>query len=151
LGMHKGFEVLILLALGGWVGLLAGCGRQTGGTKVASPAEVNLQKILRLYGEFQRSQHKAPANADELKAWAKKQSKEKLTEMSIEDVDTVFISPRDNEPYEVVQLPMGRGPLVAHEKTGVGGKRYVIGSTGTLVEMDQKQFEEQRQNVPGRR
>ena len=50
-------------------------------------AEDNIKKIAFIYREYTSANRgKPPANVDELKAWAKKLSKEKQADLSIEDV-----------------------------------------------------------------
>ena len=120
--------------------LSAGCG-PSAKPKPMTPAEQNLSKFFRLYTAY-RSSLKGRPNADveELKKWAQQQPKEKLAEMGIEDLDKVFISPRDNEPYVLVNLPMGMGPMAAHEKTGSGGSRLVANTSGEVFEANAKRF-----------
>src|SRR5262249_48047618 len=127
----------------------AGCRRVK--EKPLSPEEVNLQKFGRLYREYRSNGGRAQAQPDEIKEWAKKQRKETLDKLEIDDLDKVFVSPRDNEPYVLVSLPMGMGPMLAHEKTGVGGKRLVLTSQGNVYEADEKRFEELKNSVPGKR
>jgi hypothetical protein len=119
--------------------------------KPLSPEEHNLVKFGRLYLEHRKAQGRPPASVDQLKAWAKNQSKEALAKMGIEDLDKVFISPRDNEPYVLVSLPMGMGPVLAHEKTGSGGKRLVLNSQGSVYEADEENFNKMLATNPGGR
>ncbi len=63
-------------------------------------------------------------------------------------VDDLFISNRDKEPYVVlygdVTGPKGPGgmPVIAYEKKGIGGKRFVASSLGAVEEVDEARFQE---------
>jgi hypothetical protein len=112
-----------------------------------APEEKHVLKVASLYNDFRAGhQGKAPRDAQELKDWAKNLKKEELTNRGIEDLDKVFVSPRDNQPYVLVkpEAPMGpRGtpPMVwVYEKTGVDGKRMAAGAMGNAFEMDEDQF-----------
>src|SRR5262245_10213429 len=128
--------------------LAVGCGGPQ--PKPLSPEEVHLQKFGRLYFEHRMSTGKPPANVQELKAWAKKQGKDKLDKMEIDDVEQAFVSPRDHEPYVLVQLPMGMGPVLAHEKSGAGGRRLVLNSQGNVMDVNETQFQDLLKSNPGR-
>jgi hypothetical protein len=73
----------------------------------------------------------------------------------MEDMDSTFTSPRDNQPYVLVKPeagragPGGRPPMVTvYEQTGVDGKRMAAGAMGAAFEMDEAKFQEL---VPGGR
>jgi hypothetical protein len=137
-----------------WLGLLAvallatGCRRV--GEKPLSPEEQHLANFGRLYFAY-RTEHKGkpPASAKELKAWAKTQGPDKLQKLGIDNVDAAFVSLRDNEPFQIVRLPRGMGPVLAHEKTGVRGNRLVMSSQGNVFEVDETRFQEMLQSGPG--
>ncbi len=63
-------------------------------------------------------------------------------------VDDLLISNRDKQPYVIlygdVTGPKGPAgmPVVAYEKTGVNGKRFVASSLGAIEEVDEKRFQE---------
>jgi hypothetical protein len=145
---------------GGLALILAGCGSK--GTPPPT-AEQNIQKFARVYGQYvARNQGRAPASIDELKKFLGSQDQKVLTTLNLTDVDSVFVSPRDNEPYVLVR-PKPRGanrpggpppapgspppgnaasPVVAHEKTGSGGKRYVVFADTRVEEVDEERFKE---------
>jgi hypothetical protein len=91
---------------------------------------------------------KSPSNAEQIRDWAKKQPKEKLAHLGVEDVDNACVSPRDNQPYVVIELVMGMGPIVAHEKDGVGGRRLVVNSQGSVIDADENQFQSLLRSLP---
>jgi hypothetical protein len=65
------------------------------------------------------------------------------------DVDAMFVSDRDGEPYVVLygrpaRLPRSDMPadLVAYEKTGVDGQRYVAFGGGVIETLDEEALTE---------
>jgi hypothetical protein len=128
--------------------LTAGCGNPD---KVAQESS-NLKPLVVMYGQF-IGQHrgKPPADEAEFKAFLRKVDPERLKSFQVEDVDSMFISSRDNQPY-VVRYgklegsagPAGQ-PVVAYEQTGVGGKRFVASAIGAIEEVDEETF---RKMVP---
>lgn len=128
--------------------LTAGCGNPD---KVAQESS-NLKPLVVMYGQF-IGQHrgKPPADEAEFKAFLKKVDPERLKSFQVTDVDSMFISTRDKQPYVVrygkVEGPAGPAglPVVAYEQTGVGGKRYVASSVGAIQEVDEETF---RKMVP---
>jgi len=136
---------LAALGLGALALAAAGCGPSSprlNSRDEIPPGEAELRKVVSLYIEYGKGNgNKSPANAEQLKAWAQKLPKEKLTELGIEDVDKVFISPRDNQPFVVIpKSGPGPGRLIAHEQTGVKGKRYVAAGQGSVREVTDETF-----------
>jgi hypothetical protein len=112
-------------------------------------AEAVIRKLGSLYHDFGTTQHKKPANMEELKTWAKKLPKTRLAELGIEDAEAIFVSPRDKEPYVLVRGgPAGPWQVIAHEKTGMDGKRYVVTAMGSALEIEDASF---KQNMPSAR
>jgi hypothetical protein len=109
----------------------------------------SLKPLAAFYGKFV-NQHggKPPGNEAELKAFLKepKNAESLRLEFKVADVDAMFISPRDNQPYVVIygtlSGPPGPGgaPVIAHEKTGVEGKRFVASALGAVEEVDEARF-----------
>ena len=71
-----------------------------------------------------------------------------LTALQRTDVESLFVSPRDGQPY-VVRYGLkfggpspGGSPVVAYEQTGVGGYRYVAFAVGGAEQVDEKRFRE---------
>jgi hypothetical protein len=128
--------------------LLTGCGQKIEPQPLPA-AEAVIRKLGSLYHDFGATQHKKPANMEELKAWAKKLPKTRLADLGIEDVEAIFVSPRDNQPYVLVHGgPAGPWQVVAHEKTGKDGKRYVVTAMGSALEIEDAAF---KQNMPSAR
>src|SRR3712207_7822251 len=67
--------------------------------------------------------------------------------LEVEDVDRVLVSPRDDEPFVLVHLPVGMGPVLAYEKTGVGGKRLVLSSQGTVRDRKSTRLNSSHANI----
>jgi hypothetical protein len=136
---------LAVLGLGALALAAAGCGPSSphmNARPEVPPGEAELRKIVALYLAYgQAKNNQSPANAEALKAFAKGLPKAKLQELEIDDVDKVFISPRDNQPFVVIpRSGPGPGRLVAHEKTGVNGKRLIAAGQGSVREVDEAAF-----------
>jgi len=146
LNPSTGFKLTRLLGLLLACALVVGC---TGGSKQGhaakeQPAENNhILKVVSLWQDYKTAIGHAPANADELKTWAKQQDQAKLTTHGIDDLDKAFVSPRDNQPYGLVQTGTQMGGMtkvLVYEKTGVNGKRLTASSMGTAAEVDDQEF-----------
>ena len=114
---------------------LLGCG---GGSETA-PAEISLRRLAKYYGTF-TTIHKgvAPANEKEFQAFIKSKDAEA-------DFDKLFRSDRDGQPYVVFYLGAAKispDRVIAHEKDGAGGKRFVAFSTTAVRELDEAEFKQ---------
>ena len=124
-----GLMVLILTAYAA-----AGC------SKPAPPPveESRLSKLAVFYGRYiSQNKGKTPPNEAELKKFIAKLE-------PAANLDELFVSPRDSEPYVVrynIKAGMPGGAVVtAHEKTGVEGKRMVALTTGDVRTVDEAEF-----------
>jgi hypothetical protein len=139
-----------LVALAGALVLLAsGCGPR--GESAVKAQQVPGLTQLGLFYSFHVSQHQGKPPADEaaFKAYIKSLPPERLQQFKIENIDSMFVSPRDGKPYGVLyggnaKRPArpGVGMAVAWEQDGRGGKRFVVDSLGKLDEVDQAKFEQ---------
>ena len=136
--------VLLLAALGVAAG---GCGPKVTPVEREPEGREEMRRLVSLYSTYRSTNNGPPANADQLKAWAKKQGGAKLKEMAeTDDLDKIFVSPRDHQPFVV--LPMNtataRGPMIviAYEKQGLNGQRYVASAQGSIFEADDARFRE---------
>jgi len=136
-----------------WLFLLAcvaitGCG---GGRKV--PEEENrLTKLARLYGRSQSKFRGPPPSVDALKEFARSLDADGLKSIGLEssDLDQIFVSSRDNEPFVYRKPAKGVGmpgpgassEVVFYEKTGKNGKRYVAYVTAKVEEVDEAKFKQ---------
>jgi hypothetical protein len=136
-----------LPAVAGLAFLTSGCGGSGGSGAGTSALDQHILKFFNLRQQYVSAhQGKAPANAAELKAWAKKLSSQELAKKGIDNGDDVFISPRDGQEYQIAPAPKGAqvtgGPpaVVVYEKNGVNGMRLVAGGMGEVYEMDEEKF-----------
>jgi hypothetical protein len=137
-----GINGLLAVAL---CGSAAGCG----GTSPPPPEKVadqqHIVQVVRLWTEYKRDhKNQAPTSGDQLKAWAKKLSADRLSQLSVKDVDTAFVSPRDGQPYgfrsPAKDNALGQGTIV-YEQNGVSGKRMVASNIGSVSEIDDAEFQ----------
>jgi hypothetical protein len=131
----------VLLALA----VAVGCGG-------AKPSQeiVPLRQLATYYGRY-ASQHEGmgPPNERELKEFIKSNSK-----LDDQQVDKLFASPRDKQPFVVfygreMGVPNAKGgPAIAHEKEGVDGTRLVALPTTKVVPADEDRFKELTSTSP---
>src|SRR5947208_2862404 len=108
----------VLLALG--LLSLAGCGPRVIVRETSDHGGDHLVTLNRIYMAAQRNLGRPPRNVDDLRSAAKE----------LGDLDHLLISPNDGQPYAIVWgVDLGNAPnptmVVAHEKVGAGGVRYV--------------------------
>lgn len=128
--------------------LTAGCGSNA--HKVEQETS-NLKPLMVLYGRY-IGQHRGqpPPNETAFKEFIKSVGLAELPG-GAKDVDSLFISTRDNQPYVIIYGPPKGGtgpggqPVVAYEQTGVSGHRFVASLLGAVEEVDDTKF---RQLVP---
>jgi len=110
----------------------------------------HFKAIAVAYGKFQGSHGgSTPKNLDEFKAFVEKSQAGMLTRFGLENAGELFVSPRDREPLVFDFSNSGNSvtnQIVAYEQTGVGGKRVVVSTLGSVELLDEEQF---RQRVPG--
>src|SRR5690349_2034123 len=105
----------LVFGLGLFIPFVIGCGPNLP-DRVQPSAEARIAKLASLCSKYATKQRKKPASIDELKSWAKQLSKTELDQLGIEDPDTAFVSPRDNQPYVLVKTPgAGPGDVIAYE------------------------------------
>ncbi len=130
---------------------LAGC--SPGGKASAPLQESNLKPLGLLYGQFMgQHQGRPPESEAEFKKFIQEKGLGMLKQFNVPDVDSLFISPRDKQPYVVLYGPpkgppgLAGQPVIAYEQVGVRGRRFVTNSLGTVEEVDEAKF---RELVPG--
>ncbi|MFW5693154.1 MAG: hypothetical protein ACOCWL_02965 [Thermoguttaceae bacterium] len=130
-----------------------GCGRSR--RQAAAREESRLKPLAVLYGQFTgRNRGNPPANDAQFKEFIRSHDAEQLASLGVDDVDELFVSERDGEPYVVLYGDAAQGnppgpagaPVVAYEQEGVRGKRFVASSMGAVEEVDEARF---RELVPG--
>ncbi len=131
-----------LIALGALVAFSTGCGE----TQTKRSERPHLQQLAYAYNGYIMSHNYQPPPGEVVfKQWVKKLPEEKLKQWVITDTEAIFVSPRDNEPY-VIEYGTPKGGamshrLVVYEKTGVDGKRYGAYEDGTVMELDEAEFQ----------
>jgi hypothetical protein len=88
-----------------------------------------------------------PSDEVTLKNFIRSDCKYVLTKNGMTDADSMFVSDRDNNPLVVTyakDLPSRElvpEMIVAHEKTGVAGRRLVVLPSGVVREFDTSTLE----------
>lgn len=99
-----------------------------------------------MYGRFiSTNQGRGPQSAEELKAFIQSRPKDELSNLNIGDIESLFVSSRDKKPYRFKfdskpSAPGQSANVFAWEQEGVAGKRYVAGTLGEILEVDQTKF-----------
>lgn len=137
-----------LVALYLSAGLLTswGCNEQN---PPPTPQESHLKALAVCYGKFiQQNKGQPPKDEAEFKAFIQKLGPSQIPGGAA-DLDSLFISPRDRQPYVVrygldrsQMMPGPNMPVVAYEQTGLEGKRYVADMVGGVREVDEAKFKE---------
>jgi hypothetical protein len=129
--------------------LLAGCSSAAPPLVPKEHGE-NLTMILTAYLEAHEKLQRPPRNQEELRPFLQK----------LGDPAHLLVSPHDGQPYEILwgvdpRQVDGTDPanprpaLIAHERTGVNGTRYVATGMG-VSRMDEDQFARARPAGPKR-
>ncbi|MCA9246100.1 MAG: hypothetical protein KDA42_03265 [Planctomycetales bacterium] len=137
---HLGFLAVGILSLG----MFAGCGS---GASSAETEGSSLKPLAVLYGRY-IGQHRGqpPASEAEFKEFIRSFEPPALKSLGVHDVDQLFVSQRDGQPFVVLYgekskaLGPAGAPIVAYEKQGIGGRRFVASESGAVEEMDEEQF-----------
>jgi hypothetical protein len=129
--------------------LSIGCGSRA---RPAAPGEKNIRALAVFYGRYIGSHRgQPPANEAAFKAFVKSLKPEDIAGMvdGATDAETLFISPRDKEPF-VIRYGLRPGPgapeVLIHEKNGLNGRRLVALGLGAVEEVDATRF---AQLLPG--
>lgn len=111
-----------------------------------SQSEKNLQALAVFYGRF-ISQNKGvgPPNEEAFKKFILARLATEVENFGFDpaNIDPMFVSPRDNQPYSIAwglrsAMPgPGGSSMVIWEQTGVNGKRYVADALGKIEEIDE--------------
>lgn len=124
--------------------LVLGC--RGSNEEAAKRNESNLKPLAILYSKYRVSHRgQAPANEKAFKEYISTIPEEQRKRFHAEDVDALFISPRDNKPYRIIYKDTarrGQSDVVAYEQEGAGGKRWVARDLGIVDEVDEARFKE---------
>lgn len=114
-----------------------------------APAEAHLKALAVFYGRYvAQNRGQSPKDEQALKAFIQSLPEADRASLKTENVDSIFTSPRDGQPYVVrYGVPLGMpgpqgAPVIAHEQTGAGGERYVATSLGDVRLVDDEQFQQ---------
>ena len=128
--------------------LLAGCEGQAPPPTVQ---EVHLKELAVLFGQYTSShQGQGPKDESDFKAFIK----QRWPKLSQEQVDALFVSPRDQKPYVIMYkvrmgaIPSTGTPIVAHEEVGVEGKHFAADFLGGVEELDKAEIERRLVKAP---
>jgi hypothetical protein len=126
----------------------AGCGSGVQQLDQSDPSRIRMQSLAVLYASYlNHNGGKLPASETELKKYILATGKSYLAERGLTKIDDLFVSQRDGQPLEVSygahKLVRGftADPIVAHEKTGINGKRLVAFPSGAVLELDPEMFD----------
>ena len=133
--------------LAGLIFFLLGCTPQPPMTTSDPPAKLRLDRILEFYRKHQADKKKPPQDEASFKEYIRGLPADQKDRFGMtENVDDLFVSPRDTQPYvvryKVKMHPGGATEGIAWESTGSGGMRFVGLSTGYVQEYDEPRFAE---------
>jgi len=119
------------------------------GSGVAPPepdAKDRLEQFYNLYRAYADKNQKPPPSEEALRDFAAKLSPEERSARLIgDDLEKIFVSPRDNEKFVVkynVRPEPAVNRAVAWEAKGSNGLRYVALTMGYVVEYDDEQLKQ---------
>jgi hypothetical protein len=152
-GMHGACGSLRLYGIGlcgcvlvTWLVGLAGCGGAGAGSK-ESDAKERISQLFHLYKAYVERNKKGPPDEQALRDFGQKLTTEEKTGYIIsEDIDQLFVSPRDKQKYVIrynTRLdPTGPTRGVIWEAEGQGGRRYVALTLGYVEEYGEAMFKD---------
>jgi hypothetical protein len=128
--------------------LLSGCGAAH--RESQEREQSNLKPLAVFYGQF-IGQHRGqpPASEKEFKEFIRSSGTRQLAGFDVSNVESLFVSSRDQKPYVVLygkNAPAGKARVVAYEREGKGGTRFIANDLGDVQEVDEAQLKEM---VPG--
>src|SRR5438046_2088009 len=135
---HSTRKLVVLVLLGAFA--QAGCG----GSTIDPVASRNLKAVAELYCDYAFAhRNTGPPDEQSLKKHARGMDSRNIESLGIDinRLDEVFTSPRDQQPlavrYGLAVSNLGQNaPLVAHEQTGVRGKKLAVYANGRIEELD---------------
>jgi hypothetical protein len=142
--LKKQFNYWIFVALA--VLTATGCSRSP---EDSATIEARLGRLGLSYGLYAGDHDGTPPqNIEELRRYVERTtSSVQLTALKATNVDELFASPRDGQPYKMIKLPRLPSPIggqprpvVLYEQFGQQGKRYVAYLGGGVEEIDAETF-----------
>jgi hypothetical protein len=127
---------------------LVGCSSNSPEAATSDPlAKVRLTRITKFYGLYTNQKKKPPADEKSFKDFVRSLPQEEKEAALIhgDDVDPLFVSPRDGQKYHIeyglMARPGAQNRGLAWEETGQNGKRYVSMTMGYVKECDEEEFQ----------
>jgi hypothetical protein len=134
----------ISIVLSACAALIAGgCGASRGAPQ-AKPQAARMNVLARMYASATGKLGRPPQNEAELKKFLAGE-RAKLEAAHVSSPDELFVSENDGAPLVIRYGPRPAGPgrdVIAYEKVGVDGKRFVAFSTGDAFALDEAKFRE---------
>ena len=145
---------LVVGALLAWAAA-GGCSRPTQEvvTVDGTATQMRLSTVSELYTAFTDRKGRPPAHFEEMRAFGAALSPSQGGPINV--TEEFLVSPRDNSPLVVRYKaplrpksgdstgPVADGPVVSHEHTGVGGRRFVVfGGSNRIEQVDEARFKE---------
>jgi len=130
--------------------LLSICGCGSGSDPLKSPTAERLKKLANVYLNYAAAKGTGPPSEDVCRKYVRSLDGIvlQMNNIDIARIDELFISDRDKEPFVVLygvgisQMSGKSAPLIAYEKTGVGGKRLVAFANTKLEYVDEARLKE---------
>jgi hypothetical protein len=136
-GFARLFACLMILT----VTSLSGCG---GGT-VQDRDRADINVIAKAYRSYAQLHGAPPPNESELRKFIESLPEEKRQALHAENLESIFISPRDRQSYVVSYGETTKGSIpnyYIYEREGVNGKRWAASSMGYVSEVDQGEIDQ---------
>ncbi len=144
-----GCRLAALAVAGAMVGL-SGCSSHVEKKKALAAETSNLKPLSILYGQYtSRNENRVPANEADFKKFIQTSGQWMLEQFKT-DIDKLFVSSRDGQPYVVFYRgnPPPASGIVAYERDGAGGERLVARPFGGVEAVDEVRFRELVPNAP---
>jgi hypothetical protein len=129
---------------------LVGCSSHSPEAATSDPvAKVRLTRINKFYRLYSNQKKKPPPDEKSFKDFVRSLPQDEKDAALIrgDDVDSLFVSPRDGQKYHIeyglVARPEGPNRALAWEETGQKGMRYVALTMGYVKECDEEEFQKQ--------
>jgi hypothetical protein len=127
---------------------LVGCSSRSPEAATSDPtAQVRLTRINKFYRLYSNQNKKPPHDEKAFKDFVRSLPQEEKEAALIkgDDVDPLFVSPRDGQKYHIeyglVVRPEGQNRALAWEETGQKGMRYVATTMGYVRECGEEEFQ----------
>lgn len=134
------------VVLVGIVGYAIFGGRTPPGTTTDPEAKTRLERLFEAHKSYVQEKKKAPADEKTFKEFLQEMPEEQKKAMRLPNVDQLFISPNDNQPYVirygVRPNPGGATEAIMWEQTGQNGQRYVALNIGYVQRYSDQDFQE---------